>query len=44
MEQAGSILESVIGKISLNNRAGRTLAVELIEALTEMDKRNNSWW
>jgi len=40
---AGSIPDGVIGIFQLYNLAGRTVALELTQPLTEMTTRNISW-
>ena len=40
---AGSIPDGVIGIFYLNNLSGRTMALGLIQPLTEMSTRNISW-
>ena len=42
-DHVGSIPDSVIGKVSLNNFSGRTMALVLTQPLTEMCTGNISW-
>ena len=42
-EHAGSIPDCVIGKFSLNNPSGRTVALSLIEPLIEKSTGNIPW-
>jgi hypothetical protein len=43
MKVAGSIPDDVIGIFYCHNPSGRTMALELVQPLTEMSTRNIYW-